>query len=107
MKDLRALRKRKALAIAPQWYQYRRKSDDLLQWLDDIERSVAELPDPPKEQRVKVGSAESPVRPIHLNTCRNAYMYTYVLSLSPSLTQSTIQEIVRTCTLKAMSTKAY
>ncbi|XP_035250602.1 dystrophin isoform X13 [Anguilla anguilla] len=53
VKDLRALRKRKALAIAPQWYQYRRKSDDLLQWLDDIERSVAELPDPPKEQRVK------------------------------------------------------
>ncbi|KAG5833362.1 hypothetical protein ANANG_G00275140 [Anguilla anguilla] len=57
VKDLRALRKRKALAIAPQWYQYRRKSDDLLQWLDDIERSVAELPDPPKEQRVKeIGS---------------------------------------------------
>uniref|UniRef100_A0A8D0CIQ4 Dystrophin n=1 Tax=Scleropages formosus TaxID=113540 RepID=A0A8D0CIQ4_SCLFO len=53
VKDLRALRKKKALAIAPQWYQYRRKSDDLLQWLDDIERSVAELPDPPREQRVK------------------------------------------------------
>ncbi|KAJ8256205.1 hypothetical protein COCON_G00200690 [Conger conger] len=53
VKDLRALRKRKALAIAPQWYQYRRKSDDLLQWLDDIERSVAQLPDPPQEQRVK------------------------------------------------------
>ncbi|KAJ8400755.1 hypothetical protein AAFF_G00391090 [Aldrovandia affinis] len=53
VKDLRAQRKRKALAIAPQWYQYRRKSDDLLQWLDDIERSVAELSDPPQEQTVK------------------------------------------------------
>uniref|UniRef100_A0A8C9TMH4 Dystrophin n=1 Tax=Scleropages formosus TaxID=113540 RepID=A0A8C9TMH4_SCLFO len=59
VKDLRALRKKKALAIAPQWYQYRRKSDDLLQWLDDIERSVAELPDPPREQRVKVGPSET------------------------------------------------
>ncbi|XP_048870512.1 dystrophin isoform X3 [Brienomyrus brachyistius] len=57
VKDLRSLRKKKALAIAPQWYQYRRKSDDLLQWLDDIERSMAELTDPPEEQRVKdIGS---------------------------------------------------
>uniref|UniRef100_A0A674C557 Dystrophin n=1 Tax=Salmo trutta TaxID=8032 RepID=A0A674C557_SALTR len=55
--DLRGVRRRKALAIAPQWYQYRRKTDDLLQWLDDIERSVAELPDPAQEQRVKeIGS---------------------------------------------------
>uniref|UniRef100_A0A4W5K0L9 Dystrophin n=1 Tax=Hucho hucho TaxID=62062 RepID=A0A4W5K0L9_9TELE len=55
--DLRGARRRKALAIAPQWYQYRRKTDDLLQWLDDIERSVAELPDPAEEQRVKeIGS---------------------------------------------------
>uniref|UniRef100_A0A8K9VC93 Dystrophin n=1 Tax=Oncorhynchus mykiss TaxID=8022 RepID=A0A8K9VC93_ONCMY len=55
--DLRGVRRRKALAIAPQWYQYRRKTDDLLQWLDDIERSVAELPDPAEEQRVKeIGS---------------------------------------------------
>ncbi|KAJ8003692.1 hypothetical protein DPEC_G00150960 [Dallia pectoralis] len=55
--DLRGVRKRKALAIAPQWYQYRRKSDDLLQWLDDIQRTVAQLPDPPEELRVKeIGS---------------------------------------------------
>ncbi|KAL1021783.1 hypothetical protein UPYG_G00017880 [Umbra pygmaea] len=55
--DLRGVRKKKALAIAPQWYQYRRKSDDLLQWLDDIQRSVAQLPDPPEELRVKdIGS---------------------------------------------------
>ncbi|CAB1327542.1 unnamed protein product, partial [Coregonus sp. 'balchen'] len=53
--DLRGVRRRKALAIAPQWYQYHRKTDDLLQWLDDIERSVAELPDPVEEQR-EIGS---------------------------------------------------
>ncbi|KAM6945421.1 LOW QUALITY PROTEIN: dystrophin-like [Aplochiton taeniatus] len=53
VKDLRGVRRSKALAIAPQWYQYRRTSHDLLAWLDDIERSVAELPDPPQEQRVK------------------------------------------------------
>ncbi|KAA8579708.1 hypothetical protein FQN60_006801 [Etheostoma spectabile] len=55
--DLRVLRNRKALAIAPQWYQYRRKSHDLLAWLDDIQRSVDQLPDPPEGERVKeIGS---------------------------------------------------
>ncbi|XP_061160323.1 dystrophin isoform X5 [Syngnathus typhle] len=53
VKDLRVLRNRKALAIAPQWYQYRRKSHDLLAWLDDIQRSVDQLPDPPECERVK------------------------------------------------------
>lgn len=48
------MRKHKALAIAPQWYQYRRQSHDLLQWLDNIERTVAEFPDPPEASRVKV-----------------------------------------------------
>uniref|UniRef100_A0A6Q2ZQT8 Dystrophin n=1 Tax=Esox lucius TaxID=8010 RepID=A0A6Q2ZQT8_ESOLU len=60
--DLRGVRKRKALAIAPQWYQYRRKSDDLLQWLDDIQRSVAQLPDPPEELRVKEIGSEFDVK---------------------------------------------
>ncbi|XP_035983750.1 dystrophin isoform X13 [Fundulus heteroclitus] len=53
VKDLRVLRNRKALAIAPQWYQYRRKSHDLMAWLDDIQRSVDQLPDPPQGERVK------------------------------------------------------
>ncbi|XP_036396175.1 dystrophin isoform X3 [Megalops cyprinoides] len=70
VKDLRALRKRKALAIAPQWYQYRRKSDDLLQWLDDIERSVAELPDPPQEQRVKEIGSELEQKSVELSELR-------------------------------------
>uniref|UniRef100_A0AAY4E7K9 Dystrophin n=1 Tax=Denticeps clupeoides TaxID=299321 RepID=A0AAY4E7K9_9TELE len=56
VKDLRLVRKHKALAIAPQWYQYRRKSHDLLQWLDDIERTVAQFPDPPEQPR-EVGCA--------------------------------------------------
>ncbi|XP_037552527.1 dystrophin isoform X1 [Nematolebias whitei] len=57
VKDLRILRNRKALAIAPQWYQYRRKSHDLLAWLNDIQRSVEQLPDPPEGERVKeIGS---------------------------------------------------
>ncbi|XP_069568938.1 dystrophin isoform X2 [Brachyistius frenatus] len=57
VKDLRVLRNRKALAIAPQWYQYRRTSHDLLAWLDDIQRSVDQLPDPPEGERVKeIGS---------------------------------------------------
>ncbi|XP_038138063.1 dystrophin isoform X4 [Cyprinodon tularosa] len=57
VKDLRILRNRKALAIAPQWYQYRRKSHDLMAWLDDIQRSVDQLPDPPEGERVKeIGS---------------------------------------------------
>uniref|UniRef100_A0A3Q1JKZ4 Dystrophin n=1 Tax=Anabas testudineus TaxID=64144 RepID=A0A3Q1JKZ4_ANATE len=55
VKDLRVLRNRKALAIAPQWYQYRRKSHDLLAWLNDIQRSVDQLPDPPEGER-EIGS---------------------------------------------------
>ncbi|KAM6893658.1 dystrophin [Xenentodon cancila] len=58
VKDLRLLRNRKALAIAPQWYQYRRKSHDLLAWLDDIQRSVDQLPDPPEGERVKEIASE-------------------------------------------------
>lgn len=52
--DLRILRNKKALAIAPQWYQYRRTSHDLLAWLEEIQRTVDQLPDPPEGGRVKV-----------------------------------------------------
>uniref|UniRef100_A0A9J8DC74 Dystrophin n=1 Tax=Cyprinus carpio carpio TaxID=630221 RepID=A0A9J8DC74_CYPCA len=54
LKNLRALRKKKALALAPQWYQFCKKTDDMMQWLDKIEKNLAELPDPPEEPRVKV-----------------------------------------------------
>ncbi|XP_004086056.1 dystrophin isoform X2 [Oryzias latipes] len=53
VKDLRILRNKKALAIAPQWYQYRRTSHDLLAWLEEIQRTVDQLPDPPEGGRVK------------------------------------------------------
>lgn len=62
VQDLRVLRNRKALAIAPQWYQYRRKSHDLLAWLDDIQRSVDQLPDPPEGERVKVTKHEHTIK---------------------------------------------
>ncbi|RXM31709.1 Dystrophin [Acipenser ruthenus] len=58
VKDLRSLRKKKALPISPQWYQYRRQTDNLLQWLDDIEKKVASLPDPRDEQKIKEIDAE-------------------------------------------------
>ncbi|XP_016401758.1 dystrophin-like, partial [Sinocyclocheilus rhinocerous] len=63
-KNLRALRKKKALALAPQWYQFCKKTDDMMQWLDKIEKTLAELPDPPEEPRVKaVGSEIEQQRP--------------------------------------------
>uniref|UniRef100_A0A8C1LAM7 Dystrophin n=1 Tax=Cyprinus carpio TaxID=7962 RepID=A0A8C1LAM7_CYPCA len=58
LKNLRALRKKKALALAPQWYQFRKKTDDMMQWLDKIEKNLAELPDPPEEPRVKALGTE-------------------------------------------------
>ncbi|ROL45472.1 Dystrophin, partial [Anabarilius grahami] len=58
LKNLRALRKKKALALAQQWYQFCKKTDDMMQWLDKIEKTLVELPDPPEEPRVKAVSSE-------------------------------------------------
>ncbi|XP_043091945.1 dystrophin isoform X2 [Puntigrus tetrazona] len=64
LKNLRALRKKKAIALASQWYQFCKKTDDMMQWLDKIEKTLAELPDPPEEPRVKaVGSDIEQQRP--------------------------------------------
>lgn len=52
--DLRSQRRKKALEISHQWYQYKRQADDLLKWLDDIEQKLANLPDPQDEQKLKV-----------------------------------------------------
>lgn len=51
---LKALRKKKAFAFAPQWYQFRKRSEDMMHWLDNIEKVVAELPDSANQPRVKV-----------------------------------------------------
>ncbi|XP_077199074.1 dystrophin isoform X7 [Paroedura picta] len=53
LKDLRSQRRKKALEISHQWYQYKRQADDLLKWLDDIEKKLADLPDPQDEQKLK------------------------------------------------------
>ncbi|XP_053311034.1 dystrophin isoform X1 [Spea bombifrons] len=53
LKDLRSQRRKKALEISHQWYQYKRQSDDLLKCLDDIEKKIASLPDPKNEQKLK------------------------------------------------------
>ncbi|XP_036418349.1 dystrophin isoform X3 [Colossoma macropomum] len=64
LKNLRALKRKKALAFAPQWYQFRKKSDDMLQFLDNIEKMVAELPDPAEEPTVKeIGTKINQQRP--------------------------------------------
>lgn len=52
--SLKALRKRKALAFAPQWYQFCKRSEDMMHWLDNIEKMVAELPDSANQPREKV-----------------------------------------------------
>ncbi|XP_076838749.1 dystrophin isoform X3 [Brachyhypopomus gauderio] len=53
LKNLRALRRKTALAFAPQWYQFRKRSDDMMQWLDSTEKMVAELSDTAEESSVK------------------------------------------------------
>ncbi|XP_064353928.1 dystrophin isoform X8 [Dromaius novaehollandiae] len=53
LKDLRSQRRKKALEISHQWYQYKRQADDLMTWLDDIEKKLASLPDPKDEQKLK------------------------------------------------------
>uniref|UniRef100_A0AAY5ESK3 Dystrophin n=1 Tax=Electrophorus electricus TaxID=8005 RepID=A0AAY5ESK3_ELEEL len=54
LKNLRALRRKTALAFAPQWYQFCKMSDNMMQWLDNTERMVADLPDTAEEPRVKI-----------------------------------------------------
>ncbi|XP_068278928.1 LOW QUALITY PROTEIN: dystrophin [Nyctibius grandis] len=53
LKDLRSQRRKKALEISHQWYQYKRQADDLMTWLDDIEKKLAGLPDHKDEQKLK------------------------------------------------------
>uniref|UniRef100_A0A8D0EDL3 Calponin-homology (CH) domain-containing protein n=1 Tax=Salvator merianae TaxID=96440 RepID=A0A8D0EDL3_SALMN len=53
LKDLRSQRRKKALEISHQWYQYKRQADDLMKWLDDIEKKLANLPAPQDEQKLK------------------------------------------------------
>uniref|UniRef100_A0A8B9K382 Dystrophin n=1 Tax=Astyanax mexicanus TaxID=7994 RepID=A0A8B9K382_ASTMX len=48
------VRRKRALSLAPQWNQFCKKSDDMMQFLDNIEKKVTELPDPAEELIVKI-----------------------------------------------------
>ncbi|XP_047659645.1 dystrophin isoform X2 [Tachysurus fulvidraco] len=64
LKSLRALRRKKALAFAPQWYQFCKRSDDMMQWLDNIEKMLAGLPDSAAQPRVKIANEIEQQRPV-------------------------------------------
>ncbi|XP_069827110.1 dystrophin isoform X10 [Dendropsophus ebraccatus] len=67
LKDLRSQRRKKALEISHQWYQYKRQSDDLLKCLDDIEKKIASLPEPKDEQKLKEIDGELEMKKEDLN----------------------------------------
>ncbi|XP_071992017.1 dystrophin isoform X5 [Engystomops pustulosus] len=67
LKDLRSQRRKKALEISHQWYQYKRQSDDLLKCLDDIEKKIASLPEPKDEQKLKEIDGELEMKKEELN----------------------------------------
>lgn len=51
---MRLQRRKKALEISHQWYQYKKQADDLMKFLDDIEKKMSVLSDPIDEQKLKV-----------------------------------------------------
>ncbi|XP_063161281.1 dystrophin isoform X1 [Candoia aspera] len=53
LKDMRSQRRKKALEISHQWYQYKKQADDLLKCLDDIEKKLSVLSDPIDEHKLK------------------------------------------------------
>ncbi|KAI5090181.1 dystrophin isoform 1, partial [Silurus meridionalis] len=62
LKNLKSLRRKKALAFAPQWYQFSKRSEDMTQWLDYIEMTITEL-DSANQSRVKIGTEIEKQRP--------------------------------------------
>ncbi|XP_067896656.1 dystrophin isoform X2 [Heterodontus francisci] len=73
LKDLRSIRRKKALEISPHWYQYKKQADNLLLWLDDIEKRLASLPEPRDDQKMKEMDAELEEKRGDLNSvCRQA-----------------------------------
>ncbi|XP_072514120.1 dystrophin isoform X6 [Salminus brasiliensis] len=64
LKTLEALKRKRALTLAPQWYEFCKISDDITHFLDNIEKVVAELPDPAEELTVKeIGTKIEQQRP--------------------------------------------
>ncbi|XP_021088645.2 dystrophin isoform X3 [Mesocricetus auratus] len=70
LKDLRSQRRKKALEISHQWYQYKRQADDLLKCLDDIEKKLANLPEPRDERKIKEIDRELQKKKEELNAVR-------------------------------------
>ncbi|XP_077601592.1 dystrophin-like isoform X2 [Crocuta crocuta] len=68
--DLRSQRRKKALEISHQWYQYKRQADDLLKCLDDIEKKLASLPEPRDERKIKEIDRELQKKKEELNAVR-------------------------------------
>ncbi|XP_062866503.1 dystrophin isoform X2 [Trichomycterus rosablanca] len=69
LKNLRALRKKRALALAPQWYQFCKRSDDMKQWLDKMSKTMAELPEPAEPKLKEISTKFEQQRPV-LEECR-------------------------------------
>ncbi|XP_058042481.1 dystrophin isoform X1 [Ahaetulla prasina] len=53
VKDMRSQKRKKALEISHQWYQYKTQADDLMKFLDDIEKKISVLSDPIDEHKLK------------------------------------------------------
>ncbi|XP_045154596.1 dystrophin isoform X2 [Echinops telfairi] len=70
LKDLRSQRRKRALEISHQWYQYKRQADDLLKCLDDIEEKIANLPEPKDERKLKEIDRELQKKKEELNAVR-------------------------------------
>ncbi|XP_058236880.1 dystrophin isoform X2 [Hemibagrus wyckioides] len=64
LKSLRALRKKKTLTFAPQWYQFCKRSEDMMHWLDNTEKMVAELQDSATQPKVKIANEIEQQRPV-------------------------------------------
>ncbi|KAF5902309.1 dystrophin-like isoform X3, partial [Clarias magur] len=64
LKNLKALKKKKALAFAPQWYQFCEKSEDMMHWLDSTEKMLAEPLDSANQPRVEIANEIEQQRPV-------------------------------------------
>ncbi|XP_053333050.1 dystrophin isoform X2 [Clarias gariepinus] len=64
LKNLKALKRKKALAFAPQWYQFCEKSEDMMHWLDRIEKMLAEPHDSANQPRVEIADEIEQQRPV-------------------------------------------
>uniref|UniRef100_S4R7T6 Dystrophin n=1 Tax=Petromyzon marinus TaxID=7757 RepID=S4R7T6_PETMA len=53
IKEVKIVRRQKVMEIWPSWYQYRRETDDMMQWLDDTEQRLTGMEGTPNELEVQ------------------------------------------------------